>query len=80
MSGRFFLAVYLTGVRVTTGVGVAVGKTCTVGGVIKIGAAVGGVGWTEPGLRATIKLNAILNTTITLRAMEKICWFAYLRR
>jgi hypothetical protein len=53
---------------------VAVGKTGLLCGVTRAGALVGGTGgWTLLGLSATIKLRAMLITTMMLSMTEKIC-------
>jgi hypothetical protein len=59
---------------------VAVGKTRLLCGVTKTGALVVATGgWTLLGLSATIRLKAILITTMMLSTTEKICWLRLAR-
>ena len=68
----FWTSYFVSSVGV--GLGVAVGETGLLCGVTRIGAvAVGTGGWTLLGLSATIRLKAILITTMMLSMTEKIC-------
>jgi hypothetical protein len=58
---------------------VAVGVFSGASGVMKTGGAVGEGGWKLDGLSATIRLRAMLNTTITLSITEKMRWLRWLR-
>jgi hypothetical protein len=62
----------IAGVGVCVTASVAVGVFSGASGVMKYGEAVGEGGWRLDGLSATIRLRAMLSTTITLSATEKM--------